>query len=58
VYFLELAGDDDKEQLKHLSLVAAPVPVPASATVAGPSPWLVPIVHDQFSLVSSPILRV
>jgi len=58
VYFLELAGDDDKELLKHLSLVAAPVPVLASATVAGPSPWLVPIVHDRLSLVSSPILRV
>jgi hypothetical protein len=57
VYFLEAAGDD-KEHLKHLSLVDAPLPVRASATADGPSPWLVPIVHDQLSLVSSPILRV
>ena len=57
VYFLESAADD-KEHLKHLSAVDSPSPVRASATVAGPSPWLVPIVHDQFSLVSSPILRV
>ena len=57
VFFLESAGDD-KELVKHLSLAAAQVPVPATATVAGPSPWLVPIVHEQLSLVSSSILRV
>ena len=57
VYFLESAGDD-KDLVKHLSLAATPVPVPASAAADGPSPWLAPIVHDQLSLVSSPILRV
>jgi hypothetical protein len=57
VYFLESAGDD-KELVKHLSLVSVPLLVSPSATVDGPSPWLVPIVHDQLSLVSSPILRV
>jgi hypothetical protein len=57
VYFLESAADD-KEHLKHLSPADSPLPVRASATADGPSPWLVPIVHDPFSLVSSPILRV
>ena len=57
VYFLESAADD-KEHLKHLPLADAPLPVRANATVDGPAPWLVPIAHDQLSLVSSPILRV
>ena len=56
IYFLESAADD-KEHLKHL-LVDAPSPGRALTTPDSPPLWLVPIVHEQFGLVSSPILRV
>jgi len=56
IYLLESAGDD-KEHQKHL-LVDAPLPGRALAAPDSPPLWLVPIVHDQFALVASPILRV
>jgi len=57
-FFLASVGDD-KEHLKNLaSAVAVQLPFAVSANPAGPSPSLVPVPHDQLSLVASSVLRI